>query len=47
MKEEAKRGAEGFDMDCGGGLGSEVKGSQGRRVIGWHQNVAVQVGMCA
>lgn len=39
-EEEAKRGAmgkisaEGFDMDCGGRLGSVVKGSRGRLVIG-------------
>lgn len=47
-KNGSKRGrkkisAEGFDMDCAGRLGSVVKGSQGRLVIGWHQNVCVYV----
>lgn len=52
-KEGSKRGkkkkirAQGFDMDCGGRLGSVVKGSQGRPVIGWHWNIAVDLCVCA
>lgn len=51
-KEGSKRGkkkkirAQGFDMDCGGRLGSVVKGSQGRPVIGWHWNIAVDLCVC-
>lgn len=33
-------------MDCGGRLESVVKGSEGRLVIGWHQDVAVCLCVC-
>lgn len=42
-KKRSEGSAEGFDMDC---RGSVVKGSQGKPLIGPHQNIAVCLCAC-